>query len=117
MFRAPIRAALAALLVLAQMLAPLAHSHGRAAASGWIEVCTGDGLRRLPAGDAPAAPLHDDDHCVLCRVADPTAGAPPFTPAVGHASPVRAAVALAPAYFGNRPTPHDAPARAPPRAP
>ncbi len=116
MAHVPARALLAALLVVAQMLAPFAHSHGRAASPGWINVCTGDGVRRLPAGDAPSAPLHDDDHCALCRIANPMAGVAPSIPAVvslqaASADPVPATTGIA-----GGPPRHDAPARAPPAA-
>jgi hypothetical protein len=106
------RAALAALLVLAQLLAPFAHRP--AAAAAWLDVCTGDGLRRVPAGDEPEAPRHEADHCVLCRLASSPSGAPPAV-LVAVAAPARHAATSPPVAVGSgAPNRHDAPARAPP---
>jgi hypothetical protein len=110
------RAALAALLLLAQLIAPFAHRPAGASAAPWLDVCTSDGLRRVPTDDGPPPPSHETDHCVLCRVAGSPAAAPPtvteFLPA-----PVAFAAAAPVAFVvAGRPTLHDAPARAPPRA-
>ena len=112
----PYRVVLAALLVLVQLLAPFGHPPAGAATAPWLDVCTGDGLRRLPADDGPPPPGHEADHCVLCRVAGSPVGAPSaivgFLPA-----PVAYAAAAVPAVIATgAPTRYDAPARAPPLA-
>jgi hypothetical protein len=114
--RKPTLAALTALLLLLQALAPLSHRAAWASGAGWIEVCGAEGLRRLPAGDAPAAPLHAEEHCPLCRVADPPAVAPAPLPVPVAAAPLRQPPRFTREGIAGRPTPHDAPPRAPPAA-
>jgi hypothetical protein len=112
----PIRVLLAGLLALAQLLVPFFHGPAAAVAPGFVEVCTVNGVRLLPAGDAPAAPLHDDDHCALCRVAGTMAGAPPALPSLAGSPAAAGGHQPAPARVAQRPLLHDAPARAPPAA-
>ena len=108
------RALLAALLALAQALAPFAHRAAAASPAGWIEVCSANGARLLPAGDMPAPARHDGDHCVLCRPAEPMAGLPALPLAAAAEAPgATTVVPPAPALVA-APTLHDAPARAPP---
>lgn len=107
------RLLLAAVLALAQLVAAQAHRPAFAAA-GWAEICTADGLRRVPAGDEPAPPQHGDDHCLLCRIAEPMAGAVAFDRASAQPPPAEAATLAEAAPAPRRSTPHDAPARAPP---
>jgi hypothetical protein len=110
------RVALAALLVLAQLLVPFAHRPSVAAAPWLAAVCTSNGVRLLPVEDAPTAPLHDDDHCVLCRIAGTMAGAPPGLPSLALPPAVRDGHQTAPGPVVQRTLLHDAPARAPPAA-
>ncbi len=112
----PIRVLLAALLALAQLLVPFFHRPAAAVAPGFVAVCTANGIRLLPAEGAPAAPLHDDDHCALCRVAGTMAGAPPALPSLDGRPAAAGGQQPAPAPVAQRPLPHDAPARAPPAA-
>jgi hypothetical protein len=114
MIRARIRSVLAAALVLVQALAPFAHLPARATASGWLDVCTSEGLRRVRADDSPAAPLHGDEHCVLCQMAQPLCGAALFASAMSRAQPANTPVLPAQPLFASGPLPHDGPARAPP---
>ena len=115
MFR--LRAALAALIALVQLSAPWAHGHGSHRAAGWTELCTAEGLRRVPSADEPA-PVHDgDEHCALCRLADVSLAPPPPAPATVTVRPAADRAAVATATFVRAPTAHDAAARAPPYAP
>ena len=110
------RVALAALLVLAQLLAPFAHRPAGAASAPWLDVCTSDGLRRLPTDGGPPPPGHEGDHCVLCRVAGSPAGAPPAVFRFLPAPAIFVAAASPAVVTTGAPTRFDAPARAPPRA-
>jgi hypothetical protein len=110
----PIRVLLAGLLALAQLLVPFAHGPAVAVEPWLVAVCTSNGIRLLPVEDAPAAPLHDDDHCVLCRIAGTMAGAPPGLPSLALPPAVRDGHQTAPGPVVQRTLLHDAPARAPP---
>jgi hypothetical protein len=110
----PIRVLLAGLLALAQLLVPFLHGPAAAVAPGFVEVCTVNGTRLLPAEGAPAAPLHDDDHCALCRVAGTMAGAPPGLPSLARLPATEDGHQPAPGPVAQQPLLHDAPARAPP---
>lgn len=109
-----IRTLFAGLLALAHLLAPFAHLPARAVAPGWTEICTAEGVRRIASDDDPAAPLHGDDHCALCRIASPMAGVAPAVPAPARPELIRAPAAAAGADLVARPLPRAAPARAPP---
>lgn len=114
MNRLALRVALASLLVLAQLLLPFAHGSAGAATTTWTEVCTGEGLRRVPSGEAPTQSSHHSDHCVLCRIAASMAGVVPNlyrqpAPYADHEHPASTgADACGPAPHGH------AQARAPP---
>lgn len=74
----------AALAILLASLAPaLSHAMASAAGSGWVEICTTQGSKRIQAGDdgsqrAPAL-AHVLDHCPYCSLHAPTLGLPPAT--------------------------------------
>jgi hypothetical protein len=109
-----LRALFAVVLVLAQAIAVQGHRPAAAFASGFVAVCTADGLRRLPAGD-DQAPRHDGEHCALCRLAEPVAAAAPIVVAAPTPLPEPVAAPAA-AFVAGRPVSHDAPPRAPPAA-
>jgi hypothetical protein len=101
---------LLALLVVQALaaLGPAARAHGGA----WIEVCSTAGVKRLPA--PPGQGATHEDHCSLCRMADPMAGPPPLQcPAVASAPVGPAAAGSDLVAAGGTPL-HDAPPRAPP---
>jgi hypothetical protein len=110
----PIRVLLAGLLALAQLLVPFAHGPAVAVEPWLVAVCTSNGIRLLPAEDAPTAPLHDDDHCALCRITGTMAGAPPGLPSLARLPATGGGHQPAPGPVAQRPPLHDAPARAPP---
>jgi hypothetical protein len=86
----------------------------RAHAGVWIEVCSAAGVKRLPA--PPGQSATHEDHCSLCRMADPMAGPPPPQNPAAAAAPV-GAVACGSDLVAAGGTPlHDAPPRAPPPA-
>jgi hypothetical protein len=89
-------------------LGPAARAH----AGAWIEVCSAAGVKRLPA--PPGQSATHDDHCSLCRMADPMAAPPPpQCPAVASA-PVGPVAAGADRVAAAGTSLHDAPPRAPP---
>jgi hypothetical protein len=106
---------LAWLLVLLAMQALAAFGPAaRAHAGAWIEVCSAAGVKRLPA--PPGQSATHEDHCSLCRMADPMAGPPPRQNPVAAAAPV-GPVACGSDLVAVGGTPlHDAPPRAPPSA-
>jgi hypothetical protein len=84
----------------------------RAHAGAWIEVCSAAGVKRLPA--PPGQGATHEDHCSLCRMADPMAGPPPLQQPAAAATPV-GPVASGSHLIDAGGTPlHDAPPRAPP---
>lgn len=117
---------LALLSLLAGLLLPtLAHALADERETIWTEICTAQGMKRVPLAadegasvgtDAPALSLHGVvDHCPLCLLAQGSALAPPPAPFV---LPLAAAAGSTPPRFLSAPrTPHvwcTAQARGPP---
>lgn len=106
--------ALAVVLLAAQALLPIAHLGRLHADPLWTAVCTSAGLVRLPGSDAPREGLSHDEHCALCRVAEPVAGAAPFAAPGAAAAAPEAKAATAGAAEPSMPARHARGARAPP---
>ncbi len=114
MVRVRFHMALAALLVAAQALLPLMHPSAVATEAGWIDVCTRAGIVRLPLDDERQAPPQGGEHCVLCRVAEPSTGAAPCAQRLLLISPPPEPIFAAPAQPRPGLTILGALARAPP---
>jgi len=89
---------------------PVARAH----AGAWIEVCSAAGVKRLPA--APGESATHEEHCSLCRMADPMAGPPPLQNPAAAAAPMGSVAGGSPLVDGGGTPLHDAPPRAPPAA-
>lgn len=109
-----LRAVVLLAVIVGQLVAlgsPFARAH---TAAGAIEICSASGLRRLPAEPGQGV-VHGDDHCPLCRVAQPLAGPPAVIDTAGIALPAADAQPTAPASQPrSAPSRHAAP-RGPPR--
>jgi len=74
---------IAALAILLASLAPsLSHALASAGGTSWIEICSTEGSRWVPAGaggsePAPASAAHVLDHCPYCSIHAPALGLPP----------------------------------------
>jgi hypothetical protein len=112
---AAFRRLLCSVLVTAQLLLPIALAMQGAGAAAWSDICTIDGIRRVPAPDAPAS-QRDGDHCPLCRVAQTTPGVAPAIPALAVHQAVHESPPPADGAPATRLPRHEARARAPPPA-
>ncbi len=106
---------LATVLVAAQFFAVHAHRPALAAAV-WGEICTADGLCRKPPGEEPAAAHPHDEHCPLCRLAQPLATGGRLEPLSPSPAADRVAMSVSAAFVARGPVRHDASPRAPPTA-